>query len=176
MEGIARLVDSSMARHGYEFDVDHRKLQWSRWFRCDSSFDFRLIPSSAGIYTFAEEIVAAGELAVTGGKRMLGVVSIAETEDLCLALARHMAPSGPMSAKLWSGKCFVRFAKVAEESHRQAACAALNQWLAAAAGTASGLGAAEFLSEPDPEPPASPEPQQQLRLTDMKAPALPSGF
>ena len=175
MEGIARLVDSSMARHGYDFGIDHRKLQWSRWFRCDSSFDFRQIPSSAGIYTFAEEIVPAGELAMTGGKRMLGVLRIAETEDLCLALARHMAPSGPLSTRLWSGKCFVRFAKVAEESHRQAACEALNQWLATSAGTASGLGT-EFVSEPDPEPPVSQKPEQQQRLTDMKAPALPSGF
>jgi hypothetical protein len=173
MEGITRLVDISMARHGYEFGVDHRRLQWSRWFRCDASLDFRLVPSAAGIYTFAEEIVPAGELGMTGGKRMLAVLRIAETEDLCLALARHMSPQDPLGARLWSGRCFVRFAKVAEASHRLEACKALNQWLATSAGTASGFGA-EFLTEPDPPPTRQPE-QAQL-LTDTKAPALPAGF
>jgi hypothetical protein len=173
MEGITRLVDISMARHGYEFGVDHRHLQWSRWFRCDASFDFRLVPSAAGIYTFAEEIVPVGEVGTTGGKRMLAVLRIAETEDLCLALARHMAPKDPLSARLWSGRCFVRFAKVAEASHRRAACNALNQWLANSAGTASGFGA-EFLPEPDPLPP--PQPEQANHLTETKAPALPAGF
>ena len=173
MEGITRLVDISMARYGYEFGVDHRRLQWSPWFRCDASFDFRLVPSAAGIFTFAEEIVPAGELGMTGGKRMLAVLRIAETEDLCLALARHMAPKDPLSSRLWSGRCFVRFAKVSEASHRLAACKALNQWLANSAETASGLGA-EFLAEPDP--PAPPQPEQGTQLTDTKAPALPAGF
>jgi hypothetical protein len=175
MEDIAHLVERSMVRHGYEFGVDHRKLQWSRWYRCDTCFDFRLVPSAAGIYTFAEEIVPAGELAVTGGKRMLAVLQIAETEDLCLALARHMAPKDPLSARIWSGRCFVRFTKVADASQREAACKALNQWLAASAETASGMGT-DFMSEPAPEPPATPQPEQEVRLTDRKAPALPSGF
>ena len=39
MEGLTRLVEESMARHGFEPPVDHRRLQWSRWFRCETSFD-----------------------------------------------------------------------------------------------------------------------------------------
>jgi hypothetical protein len=175
MEGIARLVESSMARYGYELEVDHRRLEWSRWFRCDATFDFRVIPSAAGIYTFAEEIVPAGELTLTGGKRMLAVLRIAETEDLCLALARHMSPHDPLSARLRSGCCFVRFTKVAESGHRQAACKALNQWLAASAGTASGF-VTELLAEPEADPAPATQLQQNLKLTESKAPLFPAGF
>lgn len=175
MEGIASLVESSMARHGYELGVDHRRLEWSRWFRCDANFDFRIVPSAAGIYTFAEEIVPAGELSITGGRRMLAVVRIAETEDLCLALARHMAPRDPLSARLRLGHSFVRFAKLAEASHRQAACKALNQWLAASAETASGF-ATEYLAEPETAPAEIAQPKQEARFTETKAPVFPAGF
>jgi len=71
MEDLTRLVDDSMARHGFEVAVDHRRLQWSRWFRCESSFSLLLVPSAAGIYTLGEEILAPGE--IHGGKRMLAV-------------------------------------------------------------------------------------------------------
>jgi hypothetical protein len=175
MEGIARLVETSMARHGYDLDMDHRRLQWSRWFRCDTSFDFRVVPSAAGIYTFAEEIVPAGELGITGGKRMLAVLRVAETEDICLALARHMAPKDPLSTRLWSGRCFVRFARVMDTTHRQAACKALHHWLAASAGTASGLGQ-EFLLDEAGTPGPVVQPQPKVRLTETEAPALPAGF
>jgi hypothetical protein len=175
MEGIARLVESSMARHGYELGMDHHRLQWSRWFPCDGSLDFRLIPAAAGIYTFAEEIVPAGELGITGGKRMLAVLRVAETEDLCLTLLRHMAPGDPLSARLRLGRCFVRFAWVAEASHRQEACRALNQWLAASAETALGLGV-EFLRGPEAPPAPTKQPTQDVRFTEIKIPALPAGF
>jgi len=175
MEGIARLVESSMARHGYELELDHRRLQWSHWFRCDARFDFRVVPSAAGIYTFAEEIVPAGELGITGGKRMLAVLRVAETEDLCLALARHISPRDPLSARLWSGRCFVRFARITDPVHRQAACQALKRWLAASAESASGL-PAEFFADPEVTAATETQPKPNLVLTEKRAPALPAGF
>jgi hypothetical protein len=175
MEGIARLVETSMARHGLELPFDPGRLRWSPWFRCDASFDFRLIPSAAGIYTVAEEIVPAGQAVLAGGKRMLAVLHVAETEDLCLALARHMAPHDPWRARLWSGHCFVRFAKVADASNRTAACSALQQWLAAAAQATSGLGG-ELLTAPDNATFATKPHKPEEQLTEMKAPAFPAGF
>jgi len=59
MEDLARLVADSLARHGYDAPVDHRRLEWSRWFRCDST-SFLLVPSSPGIYALGEEIGTPG--------------------------------------------------------------------------------------------------------------------
>ena len=175
MEGIARLVERSMARHGLELQFDPRRLQWSTWFRCDASFDFRQVPSAAGIYTVAEEIVPTGQAALTGGKRMLAVLHVAETEDLCLALARHMSPQDPWRARLWSGRCFVRFAKVADATNRAAACSALQQWMAVSAQIASGFGG-ELLTAPDDEAAPTKQPKQNVQFTEMIGPPFPAGF
>lgn len=175
MEGIARLVESSLARHGMELQFDPRRLQWSPWFRCDANFDFRHVPSAAGIYTVAEEIVPAGQSAFTGGKRMLAVLHVAETEDLCLALARHMAPQDPWRARFWSGRCFVRFAKIADATNRATACRALQQWMTVSAQTASGFGG-ELLAAPDDVTAPMKQPEQEVQLTEIKAPAFPAGF
>ena len=50
MEGLARLVSDSLARHNFEAPLDHRRIEWSRWFRCESSFDLLLVPSKPGLY------------------------------------------------------------------------------------------------------------------------------
>src|SRR5438445_336128 len=73
MESLTRLVEESMARHGFEPPMDHRRLHWSRWFRCETSFDLLLVPSKPGLFALGEEIVAPGEMPVAGGKRMLAV-------------------------------------------------------------------------------------------------------
>jgi len=62
MEDLTRLVADSLARHGFEATLDCRRLQWSRWFRCESSFSLLLVPSAAGVYALGEEIVAPGEI------------------------------------------------------------------------------------------------------------------
>jgi hypothetical protein len=173
MEEITRLVDDSMARHGFDVSLDHRRLVWSRWFRCESSFSLLLVPSAAGIYTLAEEMVAPGETAATGGKRILAVFQITETEDLCVALSRSFAPGNSLRGRLASGSCFVRFVTVADPVHRKAACTALNQWLAGSAETATGIlqDHSEALTTVVPEP-ASPS----MSATDSGPPVLPAGF
>ena len=86
MEGLTHLVAESLARNGVETSLDHRRLQWSKWFRCESSFSVLLAPSKPGVFALGEEIVPPGQTAATSGKRMLGLFRIAEAEDLGMAL------------------------------------------------------------------------------------------
>ncbi len=57
MEALTRLVADSLARHGLDRPVDPRRLQWSRWFRCDSTHSLLVVPSKPGIFALAEEIM-----------------------------------------------------------------------------------------------------------------------
>jgi hypothetical protein len=60
MEALTRLVTDSMARHGFDRPVDPRRLQWSRWFRCDSPHSLLVVPSKPGIFAISEEIADFG--------------------------------------------------------------------------------------------------------------------
>ena len=57
METLNRLVTDSLARHGFDRPIDPRRLQWSRWFRCDSPHSLLVVPSKPGIFAIAEEIM-----------------------------------------------------------------------------------------------------------------------
>ena len=57
MEALTRLVTDSLARHGFDRPIDPRRLQWSRWFRCDSPHSLLVVPSKPGIFAIAEEIM-----------------------------------------------------------------------------------------------------------------------
>ncbi len=133
MEDLTRMVAESLARHGFVAALDHRRLEWSRWFRCESSFSLLQVPSAAGLYALAEEVLAPGELPSANGKRLLAVFQVSEAEDLCVALSRLFAPRNPLSARLSSGNCFVRFALMADPHERGDACQSLNRWLATSA-------------------------------------------
>src|SRR5271169_5112689 len=61
LEALTRLVADSLARHGLDRPVDPRRLQWSRWFRCDSPHSLLVVPSKPGIYALAEEIMDSGK-------------------------------------------------------------------------------------------------------------------
>jgi hypothetical protein len=60
METLTRLVSASLARHGFDRPVDYRRLQWSRWFRCESPHSLLIVPSKPGVFALAEEIVDFG--------------------------------------------------------------------------------------------------------------------
>ena len=64
MEALTRLVTESLARHGFNRPVDPRRLQWSRWFRCDSPHSLLVVPSKPGIFAIAEEIGGAADAVV----------------------------------------------------------------------------------------------------------------
>ena len=59
MEGLTRLVADSLARHGFDRPVDFRRLQWSRWFHCDSQHSLLYVPSKPGVFALAEEVMSA---------------------------------------------------------------------------------------------------------------------
>jgi hypothetical protein len=60
MEALTRLVADFLARHGLDRPVDPRRLQWSRWFHCDSPHSLLVVPSKPGIFALAEEIMEIG--------------------------------------------------------------------------------------------------------------------
>jgi hypothetical protein len=171
MEGLTRLVEDSMARHGFDAPVDHRRLQWSRWLRCESSSSLLLVPSAAGIYSLGEEIVGG----LPDGKRMLAVFRVSESDDLCFALRRELvAPS--MRERLSSGHCFVRFVQVSDTAYRRSACKALQLWLATSAEAATGI-VNDCASQPDSNSaPTSRQTRSAVSASDSSPPPLPAGF
>ena len=64
MEAISQLVADSLARHGFDRPVDPRRLQWSRWSRCDTPHSLLVVPSKPGIFALAEEIMDLNPTAV----------------------------------------------------------------------------------------------------------------
>ena len=183
MEALNRMVADSLARHGFEVPVSTHRVDWSRWFRCESSFSLLLVPSAPGIYALGEEVVAPSE--IRGGKRMLAVFEVAETEDLCVALSRKFAPRDPLSARLSGGRCFLRFAQIADAEQRHATCAALTRWLAttseAAAGVVANSVTKDFGSARDvtaaPSPSDTTDGKQAKQGTPQnEPPPFPAGF
>lgn len=140
MEAIAHLVNESLARHGVETQFDHRRLQWSKWFRCESNLSFVLVPGKPGIFAIGEEMIAPGETSATAGKRMLALVKISEAEDLGMTLGRFFLPGSPERERLESGRCFVRYAVIEDASQRRTAHVALQRWMESSSELASGFG------------------------------------
>ncbi len=158
MEDLSRLVSASLAQNGVKTALNYQRLEWSRWFRCESSFSVLLAPSKPGIFALGEEMIPGPlELApdmggVEGpalspsngsspvGKRMLALFEIAETGDLGIALGRLFLPGSRLRQKLESGNCFARYTVIEDPSERASAYAALRRWMEQSAETASGIG------------------------------------
>ena len=138
MEGLAHLVAASLVRHGFEPAFDHRRLQWSSWFRCQDGFSLVLAPCKPGLFALAEEVIAPGELAVGDGKRMLALFQISEAEDLGMALGRLFLSGSPERERFASGRCFARYVVIEEPTQRQIALAALRRWMASSAEAVTG--------------------------------------
>jgi hypothetical protein len=136
MEGLTRLVAESLARHGFDRPVDYRRLHWSRWSRCESPHSLLCVPSKPGVFALAEEIVAPVQ-----GKRMLAVLQFGEDDDMAFVLDRMFSRENSMRARLASGRCFVRFVVIEDETQRRSIANALNQWLVTSGEKASGIGA-----------------------------------
>jgi hypothetical protein len=191
MEGLTRLVSESLARYGLDRPVDYRRLQWSRWFRCESLHSLLHVPSKPGIFALAEEIMDLGipakpnvdrvhvgtaalgcpversstvvpsdeilggaalqrcnseplmksASAADGPRRMLSVLQFHEDDDMAYVLDRMLSRHNPLSARLASGRCFVRFVVIDDAIQRRSICNALNQWLVSTSETVAGIGA-----------------------------------
>lgn len=125
MESISQLVGDSLARHGIEPTLDHLRLEWSRWFRCESSFSVLLVPAKAGIFALAEEVAFPGR----DGKRILAVFQVKETGDIGMTLGRLFLPGDPLREKLESGKCFARYAVIENAEERATAHKIFHRWI-----------------------------------------------
>jgi hypothetical protein len=154
MENITQLVDSSLVRHGVAANFDHLRLQWSSWFRCESSFSVLLAPAKPGIFALGEEIVPASEtmgaLASSpgapvddqsrlAGRRMLALFQVSEADDLGMALGRLFLPGTPLRDRLTSSKCFARYAVIEDPAQRRIAAEVFQRWMQDSAETATGI-------------------------------------
>ncbi len=101
-------------------------MNWSRWFRCESSFGLLLVPVQPGIFALAEEIV---QPAGPYSRRMLAVFEVEETDDLARALSRLFASASPWRQRLADGRCYLRYAVAPNAEERRGAAAALKSWL-----------------------------------------------
>jgi hypothetical protein len=102
------------------------EMNWSRWFRCESSFGLLLVPNQPGIFALAEEIV---QPAGPNSRRMLAVFEVGEADDLVRALSRFYAPASPLRQRLAEGRCYLRYAVIPDEDERRSAASALKMWL-----------------------------------------------
>src|SRR5580692_4388065 len=139
MDGLAHLVAESLVRHGFEPSFDHRRLQWSNWFRCQDSFSLVLAPCKPGLFALGEEVIAPGELAVGEGKRMLALFQISEADDVGMALGRLFLSGSPARERFASGRCFARYVVIEDANQRRTALTALQRWMASSSEAATGL-------------------------------------
>ncbi len=136
MEGIAHLVSASLARHGFTTQLDHRRLQWSKWFRCESSLSVLLVPSKPGLFALAEEVTVVRTSSLDE-RRTLTLFRISETDDLGMALGRLFLPNSPERDLLSKKSCFVRYAVIEDEDQRRASNRSLQEWMATASESAN---------------------------------------
>ena len=164
MEGLTRLVAESMERHGLEAPVDHRRLQWSRWFRLESSLDLVLVPSKPGLFAVGEELLPAGSLPVAGGKRMLAIFQVSDSNDLPISMSRLFAPGSPLKQRIANGGLFARYSVIEDDGQRRSAHTALQRWLSSSSEAATGIA-------------SDPEQALQPQKEEVKPPStLPEGF
>lgn len=200
MESLTRLVSESMARHGFNRPLDYRRLHWSRWFRCESHHSLLSVPSKPGVFAVAEEIL---DLRSSGGRaetrawvgggaasasvperevgRMLAVAKFFEDDDMAFTLDRMLSWQNPMRARLESGRYFIRYVVIEDQTERRSICNALNQWIASSSELATGIGAhfASSLELPaeTSAPRACSAPSDSGTANDIRCPSLfPSGF
>ncbi len=98
------------------------RLHWCRWFHCESSFNLSLVPDAPGLFAVAEEDHA---------QKRLNVVKIEAADNLFHALNQLFTQDCPLRAELEHGRCYLRYAVMADAAERGAAVAALQKWLAA---------------------------------------------
>src|ERR1035438_7033439 len=98
MESLTRLVTDSLARHGFDRPIDPCRLQWSRWFRCDSPHSLLVVPSKPGIFAIAEEI--AGNVARAPSPATSSAADTSSSVPMGGAALPHCDSPPPMDAAL----------------------------------------------------------------------------
>ena len=167
MEDLIRIVSDSLARHGVTTTLDHRRLHWSQWIQLGSDSTIALLPSVPGLFAIAEE------LQTVGGRRMLALFRISETDDIEATINRLLCDD-TSEQKLTARRCFVRFAAIEDATQRQSALAALQQWMSASASAASGI-ATDFDLKPFAWG-SSQAAEKDREARALQATPLPLGF
>jgi len=62
-------------------------------------------------------------------RRMLAVTQFFEDDDMAFILDRMLSARNPLRARLLSGRYFVRFVVIEDQTQRRSICSALNQWI-----------------------------------------------
>jgi hypothetical protein len=192
METLSRLVSESLARHGFDRPLDYRRLQWSRWFRCESLRSLLQVPSKPGVFAVAEEITSLGTIVPDAGhsapdapsveaesrlpeatRRMLAVSQFFECEDMAFTLDRMLTWQNPMRARLSSGRYFIRYVAIQDELQRRSICSALNHWIANSTEKTTGIGAhfatsLEFAETNVARTPSSAKSADQRRAAEIE--------
>lgn len=124
------------------------EIAWSRWSRCESSFSLLLAPNQPGVFALAEEVIAPGETALSGGRRMLAIFEVSAVDDLGRALVRLFSASSPVHDRVAEGRIFVRYALIDSAELRADVCAQLQRWISASSEAATGLAHHTSSSQP----------------------------
>ncbi len=90
---------------------------------------------------FSAASSAENEGASAPTRRMLAVTQFFEDDDMAFVLDRMLTWTNPMRVRLSSGRYFIRYVVLQDESQRRSICAALNQWIANSTEKATGIGA-----------------------------------
>lgn len=133
MEALTQIVNDSLARHGVDTSLDYRRLEWSKWFRCDTCLSVILVPSQPGIFALGEEVSSSEN----AGKRMVALFGVTAVDDLGMAMGMMFLPGSPLRERLGTGRCLARYAVIEDAAQRQSALAALQQWMNSEAAVAS---------------------------------------
>lgn len=110
------------------------EMNWSAWFRCESSFGLLLVPRQPGIFALAEEVI---EPTGPTARRMLAVFEIDATDDLVRALSRLFTPVSPFKERMATARCYARYAVMSDAVERQRTVVALKDWLNSQRGSAA---------------------------------------
>lgn len=96
-------------------------LGWTRWFRCESSFDLTLVPQTPGLFAIGREEESG---------KSLGILKLEETDDLFRTLNQLFSADSPSRRQLGEGHFLVRYAKVPNADRRLETLGELRAWLA----------------------------------------------
>jgi len=169
VENLFRIVSNSLARHGVETALDHRRLRWSQWIPLGADSTTIMLPSLPGLFALAEE------LQTIGGRRMLALFRVSESDDIEAAI-NQLLSDDTSEQKLTARRCFIRFAAMEDAAQRQCAHAALQQWMSASASAASGI-ATDFDTKPFAWGNSQAvEPNRETRAQKAAPAPLPLGF
>jgi hypothetical protein len=108
----------------------------------------------------------------SASRRMLAVTQFFEDDDMAFVLDRMLSHPNAMRARLSSGRYFVRFVVIEDQTQRRSICNALNQWMVSTAEKATGIGS-HFASSLELTPATEFIPQrndaQATLFEDLKA-------